>query len=419
MKKNEKFISRREFIEKSSLSVAVVSAVGPARLFDKKINFLDLSQNKMITRSLGNTGLKLPIVSFGVMNADNPNVVQHAIDRGIKLLDTAWSYQRGRNEEMIGNVLKKNKKRKDIIIVSKVPHPAIRKRNNKKVSKLADSRAIKKEFIDKFNQSLRRLQTDYIDILCQHKAVTRDLVNSEPIMEALSQLKKEGKIRFTAFSTHSNQDVVIDEAIKSKFYEVIVVALNYRTRKRKEIKDAIARAVKAGIGIIAMKTQAGGYLDRREARRKRIKPTKPVNHKACLKWVLQDKNITTAIPGCTTFEQIDELLEVAYNLELTDKEKRFIETTENMSGEFNCQGCGKCRETCPKNVDIPSIMRTYMYTFAYNNLEHAHITYEDIPEEFNLSNCDDCEEKCAVKCVNGLNVSSDLSIMRYVFKNIA
>ena len=61
---------------------------------------------KMITRTLGKTGLELPILSMGVMRADTPNIVKAAYDSGIKLFDTAHGYQRGKNEEMLGEFFK-------------------------------------------------------------------------------------------------------------------------------------------------------------------------------------------------------------------------------------------------------------------------------------------------------------------------
>ena len=59
---------------------------------------------KIITRKLGGTGFTLPVISMGVMNADNPAVMQNAYDLGIRHFDTAWRYQNGRNERMVGNV---------------------------------------------------------------------------------------------------------------------------------------------------------------------------------------------------------------------------------------------------------------------------------------------------------------------------
>jgi hypothetical protein len=70
-------------------------------------------------RMLGRTGIEVPIVSMGVMNADNPNLVRAALDGGIFLLDTAHGYQEGRNEEMLGTVIK-DRKRDSFVLATKV-----------------------------------------------------------------------------------------------------------------------------------------------------------------------------------------------------------------------------------------------------------------------------------------------------------
>jgi len=405
----KKSMTRREFIGKSSIGLAAAGTFNTFGIITGRKPFINLYQKEMITRTLGKTGIELPVVSLGVMNADNPNVVQHAVDSGMKLLDTAWGYQGGRNEEMIGEVLKKNGIRKDITIISKIPYPG-RRRGASEMS----GEEIQKDFLEKFEESLRRLQTDYIDIMCLHNVTTRDLVNNKAIVDVLSRLKREGRIKHPAFSTHSNQDIVIDEAANSKFYEVIVASYNFIDPKKEKIKSAMSKAVKAGIGMVAMKTQCGGFLDRSQARRNGVKPSKPVNHKACLRWVLQNEDVTTGIPGCTAYDQIDELMEVAYDLEMTDEEKSFIGKAGDMGSAFYCSGCEECSGTCPKNVDVPTIMRTHMYAFAYNNREHAKLTYDEIPEECNLSNCVDCEE-CTVTCANNLDAPGNISLMREFF----
>ena len=82
-----------------------------------------------IFRTLGRTGLKVPIVSMGVMNADNPAVVQQSYEIGVRLFDTALSYQGGRNEEMVGSVIKRLGVRDKVIIQTKIPVPGSRSRS--------------------------------------------------------------------------------------------------------------------------------------------------------------------------------------------------------------------------------------------------------------------------------------------------
>ena len=75
---------------------------------------------KVITRTLGKTGLQLPVLSMGVMRSDNPRLVTAAMDSGIIFFDTAYGYQKGKNEEMLGEVFK-DYQRDNIIIQTKIP----------------------------------------------------------------------------------------------------------------------------------------------------------------------------------------------------------------------------------------------------------------------------------------------------------
>jgi hypothetical protein len=100
-----KSVNRRDFLRLSAAAGAgVVFAPGVSA---STSGVAALSQKNVFpVRTLGKTGLKLPILSMGVMRADNPNVVKAAYNAGITHFDTAHGYQNGRNEEMLGNFFK-------------------------------------------------------------------------------------------------------------------------------------------------------------------------------------------------------------------------------------------------------------------------------------------------------------------------
>ena len=116
----------------------------------------------MIKRPLGKTGIEVPIVSFGVMRADNPALITEALKSGITFFDTAHAYQGGKNEEMLGTVLK-NYPRNSFVIATKVGPEQID--NN---TGLLGSASTSKAFLEKLDISLKRLQMDYVDILYVH-----------------------------------------------------------------------------------------------------------------------------------------------------------------------------------------------------------------------------------------------------------
>jgi len=139
---------------------------------------------------------------------------------------------------------------------------------------------------------------DYVDMLYLHGVDSREVALHPEFLEALSLLKQQGKIRFAGVSTHRNEPDVVAAITESDVYDIVLSAYNFTMEHRDRLKEKIALAAEKGIGIIAMKTMAGGFLDKER--------TKPVDCKAALKWVLQDPNVHTTIPGIITFDQLTE-----------------------------------------------------------------------------------------------------------------
>ena len=400
-------LKRRAFLRKGLTGLAAVGAI-PGAVKAAALASADSgragvgetqAQTKPIVRTLGKTGLKIPVVSMGVMNADNPAVVQAALDSGIFMLDTANGYQRGRNEQMIGQVIK-GRPRDSYMIATKVPASG----RDKSMQGL-DSASVQKAFLDNFDISLGRLGLDHVEILYLHNNTTRESVQNPVLMEALQKAKKAGKARFIGITTHANEPAVIRATIEAKGYDVILTAYNFRQDYRDEMRKAVAEATAAGIGIVAMKTQAGAYWDKERQQ--------PINMRAALKWVLNDPNVTTAIPGFTTFDQLKEDLTVMTDLKLTPQELKDLKLGEQVAGLY-CQQCGQCVSGCPKALPIPSLMRGYMYAYGYRNLQAAHelVGSLEVPE----NPCGSCAS-CSAVCVKGFDIADrvrDITRLRAV-----
>jgi predicted aldo/keto reductase-like oxidoreductase len=100
---------------------------------------------------------------------------------------------------------------------------------------------------------------DHVDILYHHAVDSVEDARADGPLEALQSLKKDGKTRFVALSTHKTQDV-INEAVRLNLFDVALVTLNYTMAHDAGVLSTIERAAKSGIGIVAMKTQAGGTV---------------------------------------------------------------------------------------------------------------------------------------------------------------
>lgn len=381
----KKLLGRRDFM-KSTLAGFGGLFLLPPNDWKQEVRVVQMKgkEGKFVYRILGKTGLKLPVINMGVMNSDNPNLIRAALDSGMILLDTAHGYMGGRNEETIGGVIK-GRPRDSFMIASKVSLPQDR------TTGLYTEGATTEEFLRKLDISLKRLGLEYVDILYHHNVSRGKSVTFEPVLKAMEKAKKEGKIRFAGISTHMNEPEVIHATVDSKFYSVILTSYNFQQKHYAEVREAISRAAQAGIGIVGMKAIRGGF---------RQTPTVK-NAAAALKWVLQDPNVHTIVPGFTTFEEMNVDLAVMEDLTLTDAEKRGLQKEASLPGLY-CQGCRQCLSQCPEQLPIPDLMRTYMYTYGYRNLALA----KDLIMSMNLpaGACEDCFE-CPVKCSIGFNVS--------------
>ena len=337
-------------------------------------------------RTLGRTGIEIPIVSMGVMNADNPNLVRAALDGGMVLLDTAHVYQDGRNEEMLGTVLS-GRKRDSFTLCTKVFLSTL----DRKTGRFSpETRG--EEIDEKLTISLKRLMLDHVDILYVHCQSLRESVLLDSVLRALERVKKAGLTRFVGVSTHKNEPEVIRAAVEAKIYDVVLTSYNFRQDHHLEVQKAIGEAAAAGLGVVAMKTQAGVYWDKEK--------TNPINMKAALKWVLREPNVHTAIPGFSTLDQLQADLEVLRDPVLSPDEKRSLDDPQKVAGLY-CQGCEQCLSPCPEHLPIPDIMRSYMYGYAYRNREAAQalLLALDLPP----SPCTDCQT-CPVVCAKGFDV---------------
>ena len=352
---------------------------------------------KPIYRTLGKTGISLPVVNMGVMNADVPGLIRRAYEVGMRHYDTAAVYQQGRNEEMVGRMIKEMGVRNQVTVATKA---WLRGDAPFAPQAAANFRQI-------FEGSLKRLQMDHVDILFHHAVDTVEGARASGPIEALTALKKEGKTRFTGISTHIGTPV-INEALRLGVYDVILVTINYTQANNRPLLEAIDRAAKAGIGIIAMKTQAGG-LNRPDPKLPKTLP--PASQTALLKWVLHNESIATAIPGFTTYEQLEQSFSVASNLAFNDAEKAFLgDKTFTADAQF-CRQCGQCRADCPQRVDIPSLMRSHMYAVQYSNHNLAVDTLAALAPGQGLDVCRDCAT-CAASCRGPVNIGAKIDVLK-------
>ncbi|MDR0834908.1 MAG: aldo/keto reductase [Candidatus Symbiothrix sp.] len=379
-----KNINRRKFLSLSALAGAGAMVVPQMAFSAVKGNDETQEKSKTIpTRMLGNTGIEIPILSMGVMRADNPAVLRAAYNSGLTFFDTAHGYQKGKNEEMLGAFFK-GKDRNSFFLATKG-----------KANLKSDN--FEAEYEELFNTSLRRLQMDYVDIFYTHALDNVESVSDPRMLAMLKKFKAEGKTRHIGFSTHANKPEQIDAAIKTGVYEVILISYNFKLDILPELDAAIQRGVDAGIGFVAMKTMVGGVED--------AAGDKKVDGAACLRWVWQNPNITTAIPGFTSFDLLDNCLAAAYSPELQASDTQYLAGLQQNEMLY-CQNCESCVKQCTKHLPIPAIMRAYMYNYGYN---YPSLSKETLVELSLTGNeCSGCDS-CKVNCPSGFKISDKIA----------
>ena len=355
-------------------------------------------------RELGSTGCKISEVGFGAMNMRDPELLQAAIDQGINYIDTAWYYMKGVNEQVVGQVTKPI--RDKVFITTKVL-PA----------RPGDD--ISSTMMSHMETSLKRLQTDYVDLMLLHAVSSRDIVLNNDFMGVLDAARKKGMCRFIGVSTHVNHAEILDAAVESKHWETVLTGYNYMSPP--DVKPAIERARKAGLGIIAMKNYLNpidlatwNWETIPDIRKNKELPASPTQ--ALLKWVLDDRHVDTTIPGVTNFEQLDENVDVM-GMKMSFDDRRSLERHGSLLHGRYCSGvagCTDCQGGCPRGVAVNDLNRCLTYANGYGDMELARDEYALLPDSSRIERCDQCDE-CTVTCSQGIDINATIKNARELF----
>lgn len=382
-------MNRRTFIKAGMVGTATALIAPPA--LAETLQKMAASERSAfpvpVYRTLGRTGLKITVVSFGAMLTPEPEVIRVAIEQGVNYIDTARKYMGGKNEEIVGKAIKGI--RDKVFIATKT---------------LPESKT-KAEIIKDVEASLKTLGTDHIDVIQLHNLMGKERIFIPETREALALLKKQGKVRFCGVTTHKNEAEVLNALVDDpdRFFDTCLVKFNFKADK--EVATAIGRAAGAGIGIIAMKTQVGGYDITGMGT---ITP-----HQAALKWVLQNRNVTAAIPGMKDLAQLKEDSAVM-GMSFTYADERRLERYAEAIAPFYCSFCGSCEAGCPRGVEISTVNRALMYAEGgYRDIALGRATYAELPRQVTAAACIDCEG-CTARCVNGLDIIAKMDRARTV-----
>ncbi len=309
-------------------------------------------------RSLGRTGIKVSPLCLGCMNfggktspEDSYAIIDRAIDAGINFLDTANVYSRGRSEEITGEALKRNGKRDQIILATKV-HGVM---DDTDPNMRGNTR---RHIIQQVDASLKRLQTDYIDLYQIHRP--QPDVPIDETLRALDDLIRSGKVRYIGTSTFAAWQVMEALMIAKELglNRFICEQPPYNLLDRRIERELLPMTQTYGIATIPWSPLAGGLLAgkyQRDAeppsgsRYENVKANEMqqkrytdqafdviegleslAKNKGCslsqfaLAWCMSQPGVTSPIIGPRTMEQLEDNLK-ALDITISEEDKKEVD----------------------------------------------------------------------------------------------
>jgi aryl-alcohol dehydrogenase-like predicted oxidoreductase len=257
-------------------------------------------------RAMGSTGLQVSILGMGGYHLGTAtdqmevnNMVAKAMDYGINFFDNAWEYHKGVSEERVGTALKG--KRDQAIVMTKVC-----------------THGRKKELaMQMLEESLKRLQTDHLDVWQVHEVVyyndPEKAYDVDGVLEALTAAKQQGKVRFVGFTGHKNPSIHLDMLNRGYKFDTVQMPINpFDPSFRSFERNVLPVAVQKGMAVFSMKSMSGSGESIVQGA---LTPTE------ALSYAMSVPGVSTTISGMDSMGVLDQNLEILRNFKpLGDKQ---------------------------------------------------------------------------------------------------
>jgi predicted aldo/keto reductase-like oxidoreductase len=353
----------------------------------------------VIYRQLGRTGLKVSQLGFGAMRLPMKKVsgeqvvdrelaipmIHRAFEAGVNYIDTAVGYCNQDSQRAVGEALKGWR---DKIVVSTKNHYYGED---------------EKEWWQHLENSLERLGVEYIDIYNHHgMRWARYEEAVEPrIGKWMRRARDQGLIRHICCSFHDDNEALV-RLIDTGYVESITLQYNLLNR---DLEEGIAHAKEKDVGVVVMGPVAGGRLGGSSEVLTGLVPGIERVPELALRFVLSNPNVTLALSGMSTMQQVEEnVVTAADEVTLSSEDRQLIQEQADRLAEMAnlyCTGCKYCMP-CPQEVNIARIFELYNMGQVYGLWDVARAGYARFLEEnWNRGKqadecieCGECEEKC-------------------------
>jgi hypothetical protein len=380
-RQDDKRINRRNFLRTAGL-VGVGSVIAGAKANAADANgpnspaASQIPVQKVPKRKLGKTGVEVSVLSLGLGRPAEPAVLRQSLDWGVNYWDTSLTAGNGVCEQNIGEFIAKNPdRRKDIFLVTK-----------ESKSKTVDD-------LEKCLQtSLKRLNTTYIDLYFGVYMVNDMVRFTDDVKKWAENAKKRGVIKHFGFTTHQNMSQCLMAASKLDWIDAIMTSYNFRLSQDKQMQDAIDACNKAGIGLIAMKTQGmrqrGSTADpnaEAEADKKMLAHFLDkgfTEGQAKIKAVMDDQRFGTVCSAMSSTTMLMTNTAVALDkTKLAAEDMDVLRQYAQATCSGYCAGCAHICEPVASSVPVGDIMRALMYHDSYGDIAHAKTVFAEIPAD--------------------------------------
>jgi len=289
---------RRDFLKQAAVATLATS-LGP--------KLTQSADSSVPYRTLGRSGEKVSLIGLGGyhigMGSDEQEsirIIRTALDQGVNFLDNCWDYNAGVSEERMGKALRDGYRQKAFLMTK------------------IDGRT-KNAAAQQLEESLRRLQTDHIDLLQFHEVIRETdpdrIFAAGGGMEAVLEARKQGKIRYIGFTGHKSPDIhlkMLERAFAHKFsFDAVQMPLNVMDAHYDSFeKKVLPVLVEHQIGVLGMKPMGDSII-------LRSKTASPVE---CLHYAM---NLPTSvvITGCDSMKILDQAMQAARTFQPMSKDE--------------------------------------------------------------------------------------------------
>ncbi len=326
-------------------------------------------------------------------------MIRHAADEGVNYFDTAYAYSG--SEDVLGKALEGGYREK-VMIATKCPLSEIKG--------YSDYQRV-------FDESLRRLDTDYIDAYLFHCLDRKgwEKVKSTNGTAFMEEMKKRGKIKAAGFSFHAENEL-FREIIDAYQWDMCLIQLNILDSEHQAGVKGLRYAGQKGIPVAVMEPLKGGLLGS-EPPEEVTKLLDSYHEKRslaewCFRWLYSQKEVKVILSGVSTMNQLKDNIRIFSDANTDVMSRSDEELVKQVKDIFStkvkvgCTNCGYCLP-CPNGVNIPEIFKIYNDSSLSGWSEFGRVFYDliAVSNGKDASRCTQCRH-CEKRCPQGLPIAA-------------